>query len=59
MMGVSAQQNTIHLAIAAWDWPAYFTPETATKGIRMTFSNWRRPVAGHARRPRARPPGST
>ncbi len=26
MMGVSAQQNTIHLAIAAWPWPSYFSP---------------------------------
>ena len=43
MMGVSAQQNTIHLAVAAWEWPAYFTPEARLKGIRMTLSNWRRP----------------
>ena len=27
MMGVSAQQNTIHLAVTAWDWPSYFDPE--------------------------------
>ena len=27
MMGVSAQQSKIHLAIAAWQWPAYFSPE--------------------------------
>ena len=26
MMGVSAQATKISLAIAAWDWPAYFTP---------------------------------
>ncbi len=44
MMGVSAQQNTIHLAIATWEWPAYFAPETKTKGIRMTISKWRRPA---------------
>src|SRR5215813_10693751 len=43
MMGVSAQKNTIHLAIATWEWPAYFAPETKTKGIRMTFSQWKRP----------------
>src|SRR5919199_4846733 len=24
MMGVSAQDNTIHLAIAAWQWPSYY-----------------------------------
>src|SRR5262249_40619502 len=27
MMGVSAQSNTIHLAIASWEWPSYFDPE--------------------------------
>jgi branched-chain amino acid aminotransferase len=44
MMGVSAQQNTIHLAIAAWEWPAYFTPEARLKGIRMKTSPWKRPA---------------
>ena len=44
MMGVSAQQNTIHLAIGAWEWPAYFTPEARLKGIRMQISPWRRPA---------------
>ncbi len=27
MMGVSAQQTKIHLAIAVWEWPSYFSPE--------------------------------
>ncbi len=44
MMGVSAQQTRINVAIAAWDWPAYFTPEARLKGIRMTVSQWRRPA---------------
>ncbi len=44
MMGVSAQQNSIHLAVAAWEWPAYFTPEARLEGIRMTVSEWRRPA---------------
>ena len=44
MMGVSAQANTIHLAIAAWQWPSYFSPEARLKGIRMTISPWRRPA---------------
>jgi branched-chain amino acid aminotransferase len=26
MMGVSAQNNKIHLAIATWQWPSYFEP---------------------------------
>ncbi len=43
MMGVSAQCNTIHLAIAAWNWPSYFTPEARLKGLRLQVSSWRRP----------------
>ena len=44
MMGVSAQNNTIHLAITAWEWPSYFEPEAKTKGIKMELSRWRRPA---------------
>ena len=44
MMGVSAQHCRIHLAIAAWQWPAYFTPEARLKGIRMTRAPYRRPA---------------
>ncbi len=43
MMAVSAQQTRIHVAIAAWPWPAYFSPEARMKGIRMTFAQWKRP----------------
>jgi branched-chain amino acid aminotransferase len=43
MMGVSAQNSKIHLAIAAWHWGAYFTPEARMEGIRMMWSKWRRP----------------
>ncbi len=45
MMGVSAQANTINVAIAAWDWPSYFSPEARMKGIRLTMSKWKRPSA--------------
>ena len=41
MMGVSAQQNTIHLAVAVWDWGDYF--EDKMKGIRLTHAKWKRP----------------
>src|SRR5690606_17794822 len=44
MMGVSAQQTRIHVAIAIWQWPAYFSPESRTKGIRLAISKWRRPA---------------
>ncbi|HBJ94448.1 branched-chain amino acid aminotransferase [Ponticaulis sp.] len=42
MMGVSAQQNTIHLAIAVWHWGDYFADKM--KGIRLTHAQWRRPA---------------
>ncbi len=31
MMGVSAQHNRINVAVAAWEWPAYFSPEARLK----------------------------
>ncbi|MDX9862464.1 MAG: branched-chain amino acid aminotransferase [Rhodospirillales bacterium] len=43
MMGVAAQKNRIHLAIAAWPWPSYFSPEARNKGLRITMADWRRP----------------
>ncbi len=43
MMGVSAQNTRIHLAIAAWSWPSYFAPEARLKGIRMTRAPYDRP----------------
>jgi branched-chain amino acid aminotransferase len=42
-MGVSAQNNTIHLAIAAWDWGSYFDPKERLRGIRITNAQYRRP----------------
>lgn len=44
MMGVSAQQNTIHAAIAVWEWPSYFSPEARLRGLRLDISKWRRPA---------------
>ncbi|MBV8567438.1 MAG: branched-chain amino acid aminotransferase [Methylobacteriaceae bacterium] len=43
MMGVSAQNNTIHLAIASWEWPSYFDPAQRLKGIRLDMAQYRRP----------------
>ncbi len=43
MMGVSAQRSGVHMAIAAWEWPAYFSPEARMQGIRMKWAKWRRP----------------
>jgi branched-chain amino acid aminotransferase len=43
MMAVSAQNNTIHVAIATWAWPSMFDPETKMKGIRLDIADYRRP----------------
>ncbi len=48
MMGVSAQATKINLAIATWEWPAYFSPEARAKGIKMVTSAWRRPAPNTA-----------
>ena len=41
-LSVAAQQNTIHLAIAAWQWGDYFADKM--KGIRLMIAPWRRPA---------------
>ena len=43
MMGVAAQANKINVAIAAWEWPSYFSPEARMKGISLQISKWKRP----------------
>jgi branched-chain amino acid aminotransferase len=42
-LGVSAQINKIHLAIATWEWPSYFDPAQRLKGIRLDLAEYRRP----------------
>ncbi len=42
-LGVSAVHNTIHLAIATWEWPSYFDPAQRLKGIRIANAQYRRP----------------
>ena len=44
MMAISAQQTTIHVAIAAWEWGSYFDPNLKLKGIRLDISKWKRPA---------------
>jgi len=42
-MGVSAQHTKINLAIAVWDWGAYFDPEFLKTGLRLAMADYRRP----------------
>ena len=43
LMGVSAQATKIHVAVAVWEWPAYFSSDARMEGIRMQWSKWKRP----------------
>ena len=43
MMAISAQDTQIHVAIAAWPWPQYFSPESRMQGISLKTAEWRRP----------------
>jgi len=43
MMGVSAQNTKINVAIAIWDWPTYFDADLKLKGIKLNISKWQRP----------------
>ncbi len=41
-LGVSARGNTIHTAIAAWEWGAYLGEDGITKGIRVKTASFAR-----------------
>ena len=43
MMAVAAQQATIHVAIAVWDWPSMFDTNEKMKGIKLDIAEYRRP----------------
>jgi branched-chain amino acid aminotransferase len=42
-MGVTAQENKNHLAIATWDWGSYFDVNERLRGIRIALAQYRRP----------------
>lgn len=41
-MGIAAHRNPVHLAIAAWEWGAYYG-DAKTKGAKLDLATWRRP----------------
>ncbi len=41
-MGVSSKRNPVHLAIAVWEWGAYYG-DAKMKGARLDISKWKRP----------------
>ena len=42
-MAVAAQNATINVAIAVWDWPSMFDIEQKMRGIRLDIADYRRP----------------
>ncbi len=43
-MGVSAKRTRINLAIAAWEWGAYFGNDVHERGLRLGIARYRRPA---------------
>lgn len=41
-MGVAAAANPVHLAIAVWEWGAYYG-DAKTKGAKLDIAKWKRP----------------
>ncbi len=41
-MGVNPAANPVFVSIAVWAWGAYLGEDAVTKGVRVTFSSWRR-----------------
>ena len=41
-MGVNPAANPVDVSIAVWAWGAYLGEDAVTKGVRVTFSSWRR-----------------
>lgn len=41
-MGLRAENLQVHVAVAAWEWPAYMTPEALEQGIKVRTSSYTR-----------------
>ena len=41
-LGVAAAKNPVHLAVAVWEWGAYYG-EAKTKGAKLDIAKWKRP----------------
>lgn len=42
-MAISAQNNKIHVAIACWPWPPYYSDEARKAGLKLKFATYKRP----------------
>ncbi len=43
-MGIAGTGTKIHVAVAGWFWPSYFSDEQRAKGLRLMMAPWRRPA---------------
>lgn len=43
-MKIYAKGNKVHVAIATWEWPAYFSEDLYKTGINLCWSDWKRPA---------------
>ena len=44
VMGIATAGTSIHVAIACWPWPSYWTLERKLAGLRLEIARWRRPA---------------
>ncbi|MBM5782706.1 MAG: branched-chain amino acid aminotransferase [Pelagibacterales bacterium] len=42
-MAISAQGNKIHVAVACWPWPPYYSEEARKAGLKLKFAKYKRP----------------
>ena len=48
IMAISASKASVNIAIAAWTWPSYFSPDKILEGITMSYAKWTRPSPNSA-----------
>lgn len=42
-MAIAARGNKVHVAIACWPWPPYYSDEARKVGLKLKFAKYRRP----------------
>lgn len=43
-LGLAVGDTKVHVAIAAWVWPSYFSEEMKQNGLKLCYGNWKRPA---------------
>lgn len=42
-MAIAARGNKVHVAVACWPWPPYYSDEARRVGLKLKFAKYRRP----------------